>query len=245
MQGKGTLLIETRREKIDKMFIKSHGYGEPGEYALISVSDSGAGMDEATREKVFEPFFTTKEVGKGTGLGLSIVYGIVKQHNGYITVYSEVGKGTTFKIYLPMARPVAVEAAPVETAELPTSAMGTETVLVAEDDANVRKLSKTLLETFGYTVIEVVNGEEAVQKYLENKDAIKLIVLDVIMPRKNGMEAYEEIKKIAPEVRVIFMSGYTADVMQTKEIIENGLDFVSKPILPAEFIKKIREVLDR
>ena len=184
MSKEGVLTIETSREEIDRKFIKSHGYGEPGEYALISVSDTGAGMDEKTREMVFEPFFTTKEVGKGTGLGLAIVYGIVKQHNGYITVYSEVGKGTTFKIYLPMTRPGAGEAASVETVKPAASATGTETVLVAEDDAHVMMLSKTLLESFGYTVIEAVNGEEAVQKYMENKDMIKLLVLDVIMPKR-------------------------------------------------------------
>ncbi len=248
MRKEGVLTIETGREKIDKNFIHSHGYGEPGEYALISVSDTGTGMDEKTREKVFEPFFTTKEVGKGTGLGLAIVYGIVKQHNGYITVYSEVGKGTTFKIYIPMTRPGVGEAVPVETVNYPPSAApatGTETVLVAEDDKIVRKLSKDLLETFGYTVIEAANGEEAVQKYMENKDIIKLLILDVIMPKKNGKEAYEEIKRIAPDVRVIFMSGYTADIMHTKGIIENGMVFVSKPISPTDFIKKVREVLDR
>lgn len=248
MSKEGVLTIETGREEIDRKFIKSHGYGEPGEYALISISDTGAGMDEKTREKVFEPFFTTKEVGKGTGLGLAIVYGIVKQHNGYITVYSEVGKGTTFKIYLPMTRPGTEEAAPVEnvnSAASAVSATGTETVLVAEDDKNVMRLSKTLLETFGYTVIEAVNGEEAVQKYMENKDMIKLLIFDVIMPKRNGKEAYEEIKRIAPDVRVIFMSGYTADIMHTKGIIENGMVFVSKPISPTDFIKKVREVLDR
>ncbi|MBM2838106.1 MAG: sensor histidine kinase response regulator [Deltaproteobacteria bacterium] len=245
MSKEGVLTIETSREEIDRKFINSHGYGEIGEYALISVSDTGAGMDEKIREKVFEPFFTTKEVGKGTGLGLAIVYGIVKQHNGYITVYSELGKGTTFKIYLPMTKPVTRDAAPVETAASTASATGTETVLVAEDDKSVMKLSKTLLETFGYTVIEAVNGEEAVQKYMENKDMIKLLILDVIMPKKNGREAYEEIKKITPEARAIFMSGYTADIMHTKGIIENGMVFISKPISPTDFIKKVREVLDR
>ncbi|MBF8251003.1 MAG: sensor histidine kinase response regulator, PAS, PAS and PAS, partial [Deltaproteobacteria bacterium] len=245
MSKEGVLTIETSREEIDRKFINSHGYGEIGEYALISVSDTGAGMDEKIREKVFEPFFTTKEVGKGTGLGLAIVYGIVKQHNGYITVYSELGKGTTFKIYLPMTKPVTRDAAPVETAASTASATGTETVLVAEDDKSVMKLSKTLLETFGYTVIEAVNGEEAVQKYMENKDMIKLLILDVIMPKKNGKDAYEEIKKITPEARAIFMSGYTADIMHTKGIIENGMVFISKPISPTDFIKKVREVLDR
>ena len=245
MQGEGTLTIETRREKIDKAFIKTHGYGEPGDYAILSVSDTGAGMDEKTRARVFEPFFTTKEVGKGTGLGLAIVYGIVKQHNGFINVYSEVEKGTTFNISLPLTRADARKAVRGGPAAPVSSLTGTETILVAEDDAHVMMLSKTLLESFGYTVIEAVNGEEAVQKYMENKDMIKLLVLDVIMPKKNGRAAYEQIKKIAPEVRVIFMSGYTADIMHTKGFIENGMVFVSKPISPTDFIKKVREVLDR
>jgi len=185
------------------------------------------------------------EVGKGTGLGLAIVYGIVKQHNGFINVYSEVGKGTTFNLYLPLTRADVKEAVPGKPAAPVSSVTGTETILVAEDDAQVRRLSKTLLETFGYKVIEAVDGDEAVRKYVENKDSIRLLLLDVIMPRKNGREAYEQIIKISPTVKVIFMSGYTADVMHTKGILEEGLDFVSKPVLPTEFIKKVREVLDR
>lgn len=242
MSDGGVLTIETSREKLDKEFVKMHGYGEAGDYALISVSDTGMGMDEKTREKIFEPFFTTKEVGKGTGLGLSIVYGIVKQHNGYINVYSEVGKGTTFRIYLPLVKRKAEEIKPGEPV---VSVAGTETVLIGEDDATVRKLSKTLLEAFGYTVIEAVDGEDAVEKFMENKDNIQLVILDVMMPRKNGKEAYDHIMKIKPGIKALFMSGYTADDTKHRGILEEGLDFVSKPISPSSFLKKVREVLEK
>lgn len=242
MPERGELTIETSREKLDREFVKAHGYGEPGEYALISVSDTGAGMDEKTRERLFEPFFTTKEVGKGTGLGLSIVYGIVKQHNGYINVYSEVGKGTTFKIYFPLVKRKAEE---IKHEEPVISVTGTETVLIAEDDPNIRRLSKTLLETFGYKVIEAVDGEDAIEKFLENKEKVQLLILDVMMPRKNGKEAYDEIRKASPGIKTLFMSGYMADVMQTKGILEAGLDFISKPVSPTQFLKKVREVLGK
>lgn len=240
MPDGGTLTIETDRENVDKEFVNVHGYGEPGEYAVISVSDTGVGMDEETKRRIFEPFFTTKEVGKGTGLGLSIVYGIVKQHNGYINVYSEVGKGTTFRIYLPLVKRKAEEK---KAPEAPAPIVGSETVLVAEDDATVRKLSKTLLETFGYKVIEAVDGEDAVQKFTENKDMIHLLILDVMMPRKNGMEAYNRIREMSPNIKVLFMSGYTAEVIKARRMVGEGMEFVSKPISPTEFLKKVREVL--
>lgn len=242
MADGGVLTIETGHEKLDNEFIRIHGYGEAGDYALISVSDTGHGMDEKVIERVFEPFFTTKKTGKGTGLGLSIVYGIVKQHNGYINVYSEVGKGTTFRIYLPLIKIKAEEIKPEEPA---VSVTGTETVLVGEDDAAVRKLSKTLLETFGYKVIEAADGEDAVEKFMENKGKIQLVILDVIMPKKNGKEAYAQIRKISPGVKVLFMSGYTADDTKKRGILEEGLDFVSKPISPSGFLRKVREVLDK
>lgn len=242
MPDGGMLTIETSREKLDKEFVKMHGYGEAGDYAVVSVSDTGMGMDAKTRERIFEPFFTTKEAGKGTGLGLSIVYGIVKQHNGYINTYSEVGKGTTFRIYLPLIKMKAGEIKPEEPV---VSVTGTETVLVGEDDATVRKLSKTLLETFGYKVIEAVDGEDAVEKFMENKEKIQLVVLDLIMPKKNGKEVYDQIRKAEPRIKTLFMSGYTADDTKKTGILEEGLDFVSKPISPSAFLKKVREVLDK
>jgi len=242
MPDGGLLSIETERIEIDEEYIKTHGYGEPGMYALISFTDTGAGMDEMTRERIFEPFFTTKEVGKGTGLGLSMIYGIIKQHNGYINVYSEVGKGTTFKIYLPLTEAEIKEIKPSEPAP---SISGKETILLAEDDADVRKFTKYVLEEFGYTVVEAVDGEDAIHKFMEYKDRIEFLLLDVIMPKKNGKEVYEEIKKVSPDVKALFMSGYTANVVHKRGILEEGLDFVLKPISPTVLLRKIRKVLER
>lgn len=243
MPDGGLLMIETERIEIDGEYIKIHGYGEPGMYALISFADTGSGMDEKTKEKIFEPFFTTKETGKGTGLGLSIVYGIIKQHQGYINVYSEMGRGTTFKIYLPLSEKKVVEANPAAEPAVPIG--GTETLLLAEDDTDVRKFTKYVLEEFGYTVIEAEDGKDAVGKFTENKDKVRLLLLDVIMPKKNGKEAYDEIRKAEPEIKALFMSGYTANAIHKKGILEKGLDFVLKPISPTKLLKKVREILDR
>lgn len=240
MRKGGCLAIETRPLKIDKKFMKSHGYGEPGEYALLTVSDTGAGMDEKTRERIFEPFFTTREPGKGTGLGLSIVYGIVKQHKGLINCYSEPGKGTTFRIYLPLAKAAADMVAEAEEL-IPKG--GTETILVAEDDAGVRIFMKTTLEAFGYRIIEAVDGADAVNKFRENRDSVHLLLFDLIMPRENGKDAYEDIRGIRPDIKVIFASGYAADIIQ-KFGIEEGVEFISKPVSPNELLRKVREALD-
>ncbi len=242
MSEGGSLSIRTEMAALDAEFVTTQGYGNPGAFACISVTDSGSGMDVKTKSRIFEPFFTTKEVGKGTGLGLSIVYGIVKQHNGFITCYSEQGKGATFKIYLPLID----HDAPRTTAgvHLPESG-GTETVLVAEDDAAVRSLVKEVLEQFGYTVIEAVDGEDAVSTFTKNRDRVQLLILDVIMPRKNGKEVYEEIRRARPDVKVIFSSGYTADILQKKGIPEEEFNFISKPVSPTALLRKVREALDK
>jgi len=238
----GILGIEIKRELLDSSFIKVHGYGEPGEYAVISATDTGTGMDARTRERIFEPYFTTKGIGRGTGLGLSIVFGIVRQHRGYINCYSELGRGTTFKIYLPL---VKIEGAETIEEKAAAPKRGTETLLVAEDDPAVRDLTKITLENYGYTVIEAVDGEDAVNKFRENQDNIHIVVLDVIMPRKNGRDAYEDIKGIRHDIRAIFMSGYDADIIKTKGILEDGMAFVSKPVSPLELLTKVREGLDK
>ncbi|MDP2993005.1 MAG: PAS domain S-box protein [Deltaproteobacteria bacterium] len=238
----GLLIIETELVKLSNEYIKTHVYGKPGIYALVSVTDTGLGMDEKTKGKIFEPFFTTKEVGKGTGLGLATVYGIIKQHSGYIDVYSELGKGTTFKIYLPVIKSEAEETKPEVITPLKN---GTETVLVAEDETEVRRLIKSMLEEFGYKIIEAVDGEDAIDKFMENKDRIQLLILDVIMPRRNGKEAYEEIKKVRPDIKALFISGYATDIIHEKDILEKKINFISKPILPTELLKKVREVLDK
>ncbi len=239
----GIFIITTELVSLDREFIHIHGYGEPGLYALMSVEDTGPGMDEPTRLRVFEPFFTTKELGSGTGLGLSIAYGIIKQHNGYITVYSEPGKGTAFKIYLPVIDEAATsEQRPSETAKVKK---GTETVLVAEDDETLRKLIGTVLYEFGYTVLTASDGIDAVDNFIANKDKIQLLVFDVVMPGMNGREAYDEIKKLSPDIKALFMSGYTANIIHKKGVLEEGLDFIHKPVSPHELLLKIREILDR
>lgn len=241
MPDGGDLIIETGTIQIDEEYIKRHGYGEPGIYALLSVTDSGIGMDEKTRERIFEPFFTTKEAGRGTGLGLAMVYGIIKQHDGFINVYSELGKGTTFKIYLPLIMSEVKEER-IEPTAYPEG--GKETVLVAEDDQAVRKLTRDILERFGYKVIAAEDGEDAIEKFINNKEDIKLLLLDVIMPKKNGKEVYEEIKKINPGIKALFLSGYTANLIHKKGILDEGLNFILKPVSPKELLRKVREVLD-
>jgi two-component system cell cycle sensor histidine kinase/response regulator CckA len=236
----GLLIIETGNVELDEDFMRTHAYGEPGPYALLSVSDAGIGMDEETRKRVFEPFFTTKEVGKGTGLGLSMVYGIVKQHEGFIDVYSEPGKGTTFKIYLPAT---ALEAEETTVESRPVLG-GEETILVAEDDETVRRLTSDQLRKFGYTVITAENGEDAIEKFMVNREKIHLLLLDVIMPKKNGKEVYTEIKKITPGIKALFLSGYPADLIHRRGILEEGLHFVPKPVSTSDLLRKVREVLD-
>ncbi|HUJ16644.1 MAG TPA: response regulator [Nitrospirota bacterium] len=237
----GTMTIKTEQVILDQDFIKMHGYGNQGRYALLSVTDTGMGMDETTRTRIFEPFFTTKEVGKGTGLGLSMVYGIVKQHEGYITVASKRGIGTTFKIYLPL---VQTQAQDLDVTEPLEARRGTETVLVAEDDDAVRNLVITLLTESGYTVISSSDGEQAVEAFLKNKDRIRLLILDLIMPRKNGKEAFEAIREIRPDIKVLFMSGYAADIFERRNIPEEGLNLLAKPISPTLFLSRVRETLD-
>ncbi len=238
----GRLTITTSMAEVDNDFIRAHGYGEGGTYALITFEDTGAGMDEDTRKKIFEPFFTTKELGKGTGLGLATVYGAIKQHNGFINVYSEPGRGSVFKIYLPLA---ALPAEKQRTKEHAAMEGGTETILLAEDEDEVRAVTKKILEEFGYNVIEAVNGEEAEALFAKHKDSVRLVILDVIMPKKNGMEAYEEIKRLKPDARALFVSGYAADTALAECASTGKLDFMSKPIAPGDFLRKIREVLDR
>jgi CheY-like chemotaxis protein/two-component sensor histidine kinase len=238
----GVFTVKTEQIDITEDFTNAHGYGKTGPYAMITISDTGAGMDEVTQKRIFEPFYTTKEVGKGTGLGLAVVYGIIKQHDGFINVYSEPGRGTTFRIYLPL---IATEAAEKTVPQLEDApARGTETVLLAEDDVNLRKLSRTVLAEFGYTVIEAVDGAEAVKKFMENKDTIQLLLFDLVMPKMNGKEAADEIRKIKPEMKVLFASGYDPDLLQQKELLGDGVHLVYKPISPMDLLRKVRSVLD-
>jgi len=241
MPNGGVLTIQTEHAGLDEDYVKIHGFGAKGPYAIISVSDKGAGIDAELIDKIFEPFFTTKVVGEGTGLGLSLVYGIIKQHSGYINVYSEPGQGTSFKIYLPLIKEVIVE--PKRT-ESPAETGGTETILLAEDEESVRGAITGILKEYGFTVIEAVDGKDAIAKYTENKDRIDLLILDVGMPNMNGKEAHDEIKKINPGIKAIFTSGYTAKTIHVKGVLNEEIHFLAKPVLPQNLLRKIREVLN-
>jgi PAS domain S-box-containing protein len=239
----GSLRIETGLVIMDEDFIRFHGFGQPGAWASISISDNGRGMDEATRLRVFDPFFTTKSAGKGTGLGLAIVYGIIKQHRGQINVYSEPGRGTTFRIYLPLAG-AEVPAAGAGQGAGPLLG-GSETILVAEDDASVRELVATVLTQQGYTVILAEDGQEAVERYGESPARIDLLLMDLIMPRLSGKDAFDQIRRRWPEARVLFTSGYTADIIQSRGELDEHAELVMKPVAPRELLLKIRAFLDR
>jgi PAS domain S-box-containing protein len=243
MQESGRLTIGTELADVDDEYVAAYGYGKPGKYALITVADTGQGMDAETMKKIFEPFFTTKGIGVGTGLGLAISYGIIKQHSGYIKVYSEPGQGTVFKIYLPLAEEAALPDEKTQAA-VPVKG-GNETILVAEDDASLRNLARLVLESFGYSVISAVDGEDAIMKFMENRDRINLVLLDMVMPKKNGKEVSEVIRKVSPRIKILFVSGYTMDIIKTKELTDADIDFIHKPFQPKELLIKMREILDR
>ncbi|HSH13363.1 MAG TPA: ATP-binding protein, partial [Desulfurivibrionaceae bacterium] len=238
----GTFTISTERVLLDADASAANGLAGPGRYALISVSDTGQGMDEQTRQRIFEPFFTTKEVGKGTGLGLPVVYGIVKQHEGAVNVYSETGQGTTFRIYLPIDETSLASEIEEVAEESPVG--GTETILLAEDDQSVREITLISLENFGYTVLTAVDGEEAVQKFKENPGRFQLLLFDLIMPRKSGKEAYDEIRLLQPDVKIIFASGYDPDMLRQKTFLEQNVPVLYKPVTMATLLKTVRDVLD-
>jgi PAS domain S-box-containing protein len=242
MKKGGLLTITSEMVSLDSQFITLHGFGKPGRHALLTFSDTGEGMDEHTTQKIFEPFFTTKEVGKGTGLGLAVVYGIIKQHEGHITVYSEPGRGTTYKIHLPVIESDAEGEEPPAAKEHPVG--GVETILHAEDNESVRNLTVSVLQGFGYTVITAVDGDDAVNKYRENKDSIQLLLFDLIMPKKSGKEAYDEIRKIRPDIKTIFLSGYSPDFVRDRTSPGNDAMIVYKPITPMDLLKKVRSMLD-
>lgn len=239
----GVLSVDVSPVTLDSGFVHAHGFGKPGDYACISVADTGCGMDEETQKKIFEPFYTTKDVGKGTGLGMAIIYGIVKQHNGYINVYSELGKGTTFRVYFPLMTEEKHERQKTETVESPQG--GTETILLVEDDATVRELHRMILEEAGYTVVEAIDGQDAIAKFMKNRELIDMLATDVIMPNIDGKSLYLEIQVYRPEIKVLFMSGYTKDIIIGKGVLDDETDFVSKPVTPSVLLGKVRNILDR
>lgn len=240
MPSGGTLTLATGTELLSEKSFGSIEQCRPGRYAVLTVTDTGLGMDQETKERIFDPFFTTKEVGKGTGLGLSMVYGIVRQHEGFVTVDSEPGTGTTFRIYLPIvALPERVEK---EVPPVVTKG-NRETVLLAEDDKSVRKLSRHVLERNGYEVIEAFDGIDAVKKFRDASKKIDLVLLDVVMPGKNGQIAYEEMKRIQPNVKALFISGYTKDIIGSKGFLAEDINFIAKPVKPDQLIARVQEVL--
>jgi nitrogen-specific signal transduction histidine kinase/DNA-binding response OmpR family regulator len=245
MPAGGKLTLETSNVTLDEEYSRLHTPLRPGEYVMLAISDTGAGMDTATQSHLFEPFFTTKGT-KGTGLGLSTVYGIVKQSGGYIWVYSEVGRGTAFKVYLPrvaamgetaVAQPAAlIEAHQVEP--------GTETILLVEDEANLRYLTRQFLEKQGYKVIEAADGAVAMQIAVAHEGVIHLLLTDVIMPGMNGRELAQRISEIRPNVQVLYMSGYTENVVSSDGTLEAGVRLLQKPFSLRNLQNKVREVLD-
>jgi len=242
MEKGGTITITTGVAHREDEGGSAPPFGRPGEYALLTFSDTGSGMAESVRQRIFDPFFTTKDVGKGTGLGLAICYGIVTQHDGHIECSSEPGKGTTFRVFLPLVRPV--EEHP-ETPEPRPLTGGTETILVAEDDPGTMSVTADILSTFGYTVIPATDGESAVAIYRERWRDIDLCLMDVVMPKKRGCDSLDEIRRMNPQARVLLMSGYSDDVTALGRHIESGVTFMSKPLGVRDLLKNIREVLDR
>jgi PAS domain S-box-containing protein len=235
----GSFSISTERVTIKEGSEALYDLPKPGEYALISVSDSGSGIDGKSMGRLFEPFYTTKEIGKGTGLGLSIVYGIIKQHNGAVMVCSEPGLGTTFNIYLPLIDSCADDE---ESETAPAIASGTETILVADDELLVREYLKSLLENAGYRVISAADGEEALAMF-DKHDDVSLVLSDLVMPKKNGVALLMEIKKRKPAMKVLFISGYSADFIKKMNGDGNCVDFIAKPFENSLILKKIRDVL--
>ncbi len=237
----GTLTVGTETAVIGDEFRKRHGFGTPGRYACVSVRDTGTGMDKKTRDRIFEPFYTTKELGRGTGLGLAIVYGIMKQNSGYVVVESEPGNGTCFLLYFPLITTTEERALAAEPA---SAEKGHETILVAEDDVTIRALTRTILGEFGYRVIEAVDGEDAVKKFRENCDDIQLVILDVVMPKKNGKDARDVITALNPAVKSLYISGYNADVLRQKGIDASTANFILKPVSPMDLLRAVRRILD-
>jgi len=238
----GRLTIETADVQLDRGYVAGHVPTQPGPYVLLAVSDTGVGMDGATKARLFEPFFTTKEPGRGTGLGLATVYGIVKQSGGYVWAYSELGHGTTFKIYLP--RVAETPEAPESTTSTPTPARGSETVLVVEDQEEVRKLTKRVLQGRGYTVLTARHGAEALEIVAQHPTQIHLMVTDVVMPGMNGRELAQLACAKRSDLKVLYVSGYTGEAVLQHRLLEPGVAFLQKPFTPDVLARKTREVLD-
>jgi len=237
----GRLTVETANVEHDPEYARDREAAAVRRFAMLAVTDTGCGMDEATKARIFEPFFTTKETGKGTGLGLATVYGIVKQAGGFIWVYSEPGQGTSFKIYLPAVDATAERTTAAATTPAPR---GTETVLLVEDAAAVRAVTKQMLERQGYTVLEAPDGEAGLRLAQRHRGVIHLLLTDVVMPRVGGRELAEQLARLRPDVKVLYASGYTDDSVVRHGILESGTAYLQKPFSPESLARKVRDVLD-
>jgi two-component system cell cycle sensor histidine kinase/response regulator CckA len=238
----GTVTIETANIKLDGAYASTHVGVIPGDYVMLAISDTGTGIDHDTQSRIFEPFFTTKEKGKGTGLGLSTVYGIIRQSGGNIWVYSELGKGTTFKVYLPQVEEDVTERE--DPKDYAVMQRGSETVLLVEDEDMVRRLASALLAESGYVVLEANGGEQAISLCKEHKEPIDLLITDVVMPKISGKEVAEQLQRIHPETKVLFMSGYTDEAIVHHGIVDSNIAFIQKPFSERALAQKIREVLE-
>jgi len=239
----GRLIIETGDATFDEKYCAAQTFARPGHYTMLAVTDTGTGMDAATLDRIFEPFFTTKELGKGTGLGLATVYGIVRQHGGFLHVYSEVGIGTTFRVYLPVTPETEKTAVTVE--ESRSVRGGSETILIAEDHEGLRELARETLANLGYEILIACDGEEAVRLFQSNRDSVDLLLLDVVMPKVNGPEAFARISAEKADVTVIFATGYSPEMALLQNAQERGLTILQKPYVPRELARRVRETLDR
>ncbi|MBX7256342.1 MAG: PAS domain S-box protein [Candidatus Hydrogenedentes bacterium] len=243
MPSGGTIQIKTEAVSVNDEFVRLYPWAREGKYVLLEVADTGHGMSQEVQSHIFEPFYTTKEVGKGTGLGLATVYGVVKQHSGFIHVYSELNKGTVFRIYLPTG--VNTPESGFESQYAPASTpSGTETILVAEDEEQVRKLTSKLLQNAGYTVLLANDGEEALRIFESHKEQISLCLLDVVMPKKSGKAVYDVIMALKPGMKVLFCSGYSFGMLAAEHLPETGVQVIQKPYSPGVLLRQIRESLD-
>jgi CheY-like chemotaxis protein len=242
MPAGGMLTIETANVELDQAYSARNVGVEPGPYVMLAITDSGAGMNQKMQQHIFEPFYTTKETGKGTGLGLSTVHGIIKQSGGHVSVDSQLGHGSTFKIYLPRIDALADK---IDLSPRPKDLhQGNATILIVEDEDIVRAIAVSTLELSGYEILDAASGEEALLICKQHHGPIHLLLTDVVMPRMSGKEVAERLSKLRPDMKVLFMSGYTTDAVVHHGILDVGTAFIEKPFTPEELAQKVREVLD-